>query len=144
MWWGEFYALGLGACADQFLIGTQQVAWLNFTAVSNQPSALPTLFLDDIIGRQPDGTAVRNFAPQSGRVVVVGEEPLLEALRTTNGLVQFLLYAPVGTTNEVQTNHGVPSSSWAPWGQVVMTNLLQSLPPVSPTKQALFLRAIRQ
>ena len=55
-------------------------ARLPFTAVTNQQSAFVTLSLDDTVGLQPDGTAVRNFAAQSGRVVVIGEEPLVEAL----------------------------------------------------------------
>ena len=38
--------------------------------------------------RQPDGTEVRNFAPQAGRVVVVGAEPLLEAVLSTNRQAQ--------------------------------------------------------
>ena len=78
----DVFDLSLTTCAGQFLIGTQQVAWLHFTAVSNLPSAFVDLNLDNTVGYQQDGTPVRNFAPQSGRLVVVGEEPLLQAVFT--------------------------------------------------------------
>ena len=72
------FALSLTTCSNQFLIGTQQLAWLHFTAVTNKPSAFVNLNLDNAEGRQADGSVVRNFAPQSGRLVIVGEEPLLD------------------------------------------------------------------
>src|SRR5206468_6476521 len=71
---------------------TQQVAWLNFTAATGQSSAFVSLKLDNGVGLQPDGTEVRNFAPQAGRTVVVGNEPLLEAVLTSNRQPALILY----------------------------------------------------
>ena len=59
---------------DQSLIGTQRVTWLHFATVSNQSSAFVYLNLDNTVGQQPDGTEVRNFAPQSGRLVIIAVE----------------------------------------------------------------------
>jgi hypothetical protein len=139
---GESYTVALGTCSNQFLIGTQQVAWLHFTAVSNQTSAFVPLRLHDPVGLQPDGTEVRNFAPQAGRVVVVGEEPLLEALRTTNGQVEIILYSRVGLTNVVETTVQLPvEGAWPPFVEIVATNLFNRLPSFAPGNQQRFYRA---
>jgi hypothetical protein len=73
---------------------------------------------------QPAGVVVSNLFAQAGRVVVVGEEPLLEALRSTNGFIQVMLYAPTQSTNRVDaTSELPPIGTWSLWQQVSMTNL---------------------
>jgi hypothetical protein len=140
----NFYEITLTTCPNQSLIGTQQVAWLHFTAISNQSSAFVPLLLDNAVGLQPDGTEVRNFAPQAGRVVIVGEEPLLEALPSTNGQVQVILYARPGATHLLQTTVELPAQgSWSPWQQVTPTSLIHAM-PLPTTNQTLFIRALRQ
>jgi hypothetical protein len=137
-----FHTLSFSTCSNQFLIGTQQVAWLHFTAISNQSSAFVPLLLDNTVGHQPDGSEVRNFAPQAGRVVVVGEEPLLEALRTVNGQVGIILYSLVGVTNVVETTVQLPvDGAWLPFAEIVATNLFNHLPPFTPGNQQRFYRA---
>jgi hypothetical protein len=139
------YLAALGTCSNQFLVGTQQVAWLVITAVANQQSAFVPVEIGPSIGTQPDGTFVTNYVTQAGRVVIVGAEPLLEAGRSTNGLVQVILYAPVGTTNTVQTTTQLPvTGPWTPWQQITPTNLVTPLPPLSATNRTLFLRAARE
>jgi hypothetical protein len=113
------------------------------TARTNQSSAFVPVEIGPSIGTQSDGGFVTNYVTQAGTVIVVGEEPLLEAMRSTNGLVQVLLYAPVGSTNEMQLSAELPAVTWTPWYQTGMTNLLQALPPLTPTNRTLFLRAVR-
>ncbi len=137
------YTATLGTCSNLFLVGTQQVAWLVVTAVTNQHSAFVPVQIGPSVGTEADGTLVTNYVTQAGQVVVVGEEPLLEAVRSTNGLVQVLLYAINGTTNLVQTAGDPTTQAWATWQQVMPTNLLQALPPFAATNRALFFRAIR-
>ena len=142
---GEHYVITLATCTNQSLIGTQQVAWLVLTAVTNQHSAFVPVEIGPSIGAQPDNTLVTNYVTQAGRVVIVGAEPLFEALRSTNGLVQTILYAPVGSTNAVQTSRDLPATGlWTTWQQLGVTNLLQALPPLPATNRTLFIRAIRQ
>jgi hypothetical protein len=86
---------------------------------------------------------VTNYVTQSGTVIVVGEEPLLEAVRSTNRLVQTLLYAPAGSTNVVFASSNLASTSWTQWQQVSMTNILKALPPLSATNGPVFQRAVR-
>jgi hypothetical protein len=139
------YLLSFATCANQSLIGTQQVAWLNFTASSNQSSAFVPLNLDQITGHQPNGSAVANFAPQAGRVVIVGVEPLLEAVADPSRQVIITLYAAVNSTNDLTTAAGLSAPiSWLPWQQVVMTNLFSDFPVAAPTNALQFFRALRE
>jgi RHS repeat-associated protein len=139
----SLYLVTLTTCSNS-LVGTQQVAWLLLTAASNQHSAFVPVEIGPSIGTQPDGTIITNYVTQSGMVVVVGEEPLLEALRSTNGMVQVILYALPGTTNSLQQSNELPLQGvWMPWQQIIPTNLLHAPPPLSPTNRAMFLRAVR-
>jgi hypothetical protein len=139
------YLLSFATCTNQSLIGTQQVAWLNFTAISNLSSAFVALNLDQITGREPNGSAVANFAPQAGRVVIVGVEPLLEAVVDPGHQVIVTLYAAVSSTNDLTTASGLSAPiSWLPWQQVVMTNLFRDFSVSAPTNALHFFRALRE
>jgi hypothetical protein len=125
--------LAVATCSNQWLIGTQQLAWLHFDTVANQSSALVPLVLDNSVGLQSDGTEARNFAPQAGRVLVVGDEPLLEAIRTDNGEVRLILYSNLGLTNRLEfTGQLGVGPAWQPAGELVATNLFNQLPPFVP------------
>jgi len=114
-------------------------------ALPNQSSAFVPVTLNNILGVQPDGTVVSNLFAQAGRVVIVGEEPLLEITRTGSDQVQFDLYAPTDTTNRVEiTEHLPPNEAWTLLESIGMTNLFHALPPYSVTNQSLFIRAIRE
>ena len=138
------YLLTLATCPDQFLIGTQHVAWLNFTAATGQSSAFVSLKLDNGVGRQPDGTEVRNFAPQAGRVVVVGEEPLLEAILASNRQPALILYGRPGPDYVIE---GKPrwdtSLPWQVAWEGTQTNLFLQIQPIGGTNRMMFFRARR-
>ncbi len=141
---GERYLITLTTCTNQSLIGTQQVAWLVLTAVTNRPSAFVPVEIGPSIGTQPDGTLTTNYVTQTGTVVVVGEEPLLESTRTTNGLVQLFLYSKTGVTNRVQSTLSLPvPGPWTEWQQIIPSNILQNLTPLPPTNRVMIFRAVR-
>ncbi|MCW5553063.1 MAG: hypothetical protein KIS67_13000 [Verrucomicrobiae bacterium] len=132
------------ACPSQWLIGTQQVAWLNFTAILAQPSAFVPLEFTDLMGIMANGTSVANFAPQAGRVVVVGEEPLLEASRMQDNQIQLLQYAIPGSLVEVQWADNIPlTGGWSPAVETTQTNLVQETGRFAPAGPSRFFRAIR-
>ncbi len=137
-----FHLVSFGACPTQFLVGTQQIAWLHFTTVSNQSSAFLSLNLDNAVGRKLDGSEVRNFAPQSGRVVIVGQEPLLEALIDTNRQPAMILYGQPGPGYVIESK---PALSFVfPWEVAwrgEQTNLFQQLPIITDANRTLFFRA---
>ena len=125
------YRLNLVTCQGQWLIGTQQVAWLNFTTASNQSSAFAGLSFTNLAGSQPDGTPVANFAPQSGRLVVLGEEPLLEMVRNTNRQPLLILYGKPASGYSVEWRTNVLSGKWQPvlTSLTVPTNLFLTFSP---------------
>jgi hypothetical protein len=93
---------------------------------------------------------VSNFFAGAGRVVVVGQEPLLQALPSPNGHIQLHLYALPGTTNLIQSaatlSQGGPGfavSSAFP-NPITATNLVNLLTPIPATNRALFFRPVRQ
>ena len=139
----SFQQLNLMACANQWLMGTQQVAWLNFTAATNQSSAFVSLQFTNLRGYEPDGTPVANFAPQAGRVVVVGQEPLLECVRGTNAQPQLILYGKPAITCAIEWRANLVVGNWGNvlTGLTVPTNLWLSVSP-PPSGSALnFYRA---
>ena len=138
----SLYWLSLPACSNRFLIGTQQVAWLYFTTVSNQSSAFVSLQLDNTVGFQQDGTEARNFAPQSGRLVIIGNDPLLEAFIATNRQPSLNLYGKPGPSYVVETATDVRG----PWTTNQVTTLTDLWTPLTvPANQPQqFYRAKRQ
>jgi RHS repeat-associated protein len=138
------YRLELVACPGTFLSGTQQVAWLHFAAVTNQSSAFVGLAFTDLAGHQADGNSVANFAPQAGRVVVIGEEPLLECVRATNGQPALILYGKLAAGYAVESATNLTVSAWQPvLTDLTLTNLWRELTlPPSPSR-ANYFRALR-
>jgi hypothetical protein len=141
---GDRYWLDLATCPSQWLIGTQQVAWLHFTTVPDQSSAFVTLALDNIVGQSADGTAVRNFASQAGRIVVVGEEPLLEAFLPEDGEPALYVYARPGETVVVETTTNIEAPVWEARAPVVMTSLFEVIKPVCIQPCTIYCRARRE
>lgn len=138
--------LNFVACPGQSLIGTQQVAWLNFITVSNQSSAFVRLEFTDLVGRMADGTPVANFAPQSGRVVVIGEEPLLEMVHGTNTQPLLFLYGQPASGYTIETRPNLASGAWqaAVPGLTITTNLWLEFPPPASASRENYYRALRQ
>jgi hypothetical protein len=129
---------------ERYLIGTQQVAWLHVTTLSNQSSAFLNLDLDNTVGMQPEGKEVRNFAAQSGHLVIIGEEPLLEAGFDTSQAPTVMIYAKPGSTVVWETAPAIgPEASWTPHPSITMTNLWVQL-PAPPNVPQQFYRARRE
>jgi hypothetical protein len=138
-----YYAITFGTCTNQLLPGSQQIAWLVVAAATNQPSAFVRVAIGPTTGSQPDGSQLSSYLQQAGRVVVVGEEPLVEAGPAGNGYIQLTLYALPGTTNQFQTAETLPPQGWLPGQQVIPANLTTTLPPQPVTNQMLFFRVRR-
>jgi hypothetical protein len=135
--------LSFATCDGQFLVGTQQIAWLHFDTVSNATSAFIQLNFVDTVGQQPDGTPVKNFAPQSGTLVVIGEQPLLQALIDRSGQTSLVLYGKLGWNCRLErTTELSPGGSW---NEVLRTNLPDLYTPVTinPPDSRSFYRSVR-
>lgn len=122
--------------------GTQQVAQISFLAVSNQVSAFVPLELQAIDARRSDTTAISTVFADSGRVVVVAEQPLLEALFATEGGRELVVYGKPGAYYEllVTTSLATPVV-WKHWSWLTQTSLRETVSEVNPGYSPAFFRA---
>ena len=96
------------------------------------------------IGTQLDGTQVTNFLTQAGRVVIIGTQPLLEGMLSSNGLMTATLYGDIGANYAlIATTNLTPPITWSTQQQVRLTNSFQRLTPLIATNGSVFLRAIK-
>ena len=118
-------------------------ATLGVTAHSNQSSAFVWIQLPAVDAQRLDGSMVTNAYGLSGRIVVVGEEPLLEALHAPSNQVSLLQYAPTGSMMTIQARTNAFSGNWQPLLQNTQSNLIQASSNMVPNLPMLFFRAIR-
>lgn len=135
--------VGLNFQTNHTLLLSSNVATLDFTAFSNQSSAFVWLTLPAVAARRVDGSVVTNTYGLSGRVVVVGKEPLLEALRAPSNQVLLLQYALPDSVIGLQWTTNVAGGVWQFSSSVTQTNLMQEGGRFTPSVPALLFRAIR-
>ncbi len=137
--------IGFSTSAGQVLQNGRLVGYLDFTAASTE-SAFVSLMISNVIAVQANGVPITRTRAVSGRVVVVGSEPLLEALPLANNQPALMLYGLPGTSCVVQsTSDEGNSKHWQTVWQGTLTNLSQRIQPpgVGGSRLTLF-RAVRQ
>lgn len=137
--------VSLTACSGQALSATQQqIAELCFTAGSNQPSAILPLWIGDIHPVRANGAPVTDTGSQRGKIVVVAENPMVEAAFDTNCSPLLVLYGVPSVTNTIESTTVLrPNGSglWWPVWQGLITNLVNPMPPPLWTNNPTFFRA---
>jgi hypothetical protein len=106
--------------------GPTNIAMLCFDAVATQSAFVPVLLSNLVITNQ--GGGVPGATGFGGRVVIIADQPLLEAGLGTNRQRLFTLYGHPNTDYEINysTNLGVPSP-WSPgWTNTVPATLSYS------------------
>ena len=136
--------LHLPARSGQVIVGAKQLAQFSFQATAGKPSAFVPLKITQATGTKPGSTLVNNVTSQSGRLILVGAEPLLENTRSSNGVLGLTLYATpmlsyaLEYTSQLGTN--------AVWMRLPPLAITQLITPVSgPTGSfsQLFYRALQ-
>lgn len=125
------------------VMGPTNIAMLCFNAVATQSAFVPVLLSDLVITNQ--GGGVPGATGFGGRVVIVADQPLLEASLGTNRQRLLTIYGHPNTDYEIDysTNLGAPSP-WLPgWTNTVPATLSLSGPIPGPQSNApvLLLRA---
>ena len=136
------YRIQLGAAPGQHLAGEQIVSHLRFTALSGLPSTFVPLEILTVNARQSDGQPVPRALGSDGRVVYLGNEPLLEILRGQSHFDLTLYGSPAPSYTIESTATLVPTITWAPYWQGPSSNLFQVI-SVAPTNQMKYFRARR-
>lgn len=121
------------------LQGSQQIAQLNLTAASNQPSAFVPLLPQTPAGTNADASVAGNFSLQPGRAVIIGAQSLLELQRVAGGL-NLVLYGIPGDSYQIQSATNL-AGNWSNYLLAPMTNLTQVFPTLNPAAAAEFFRA---
>jgi hypothetical protein len=107
--------------------GEHRLADLRFTAVAGQTSAFVPLLINEVAAWTTNGTLVGNTVGVAGQLVVIGEQPLLEAMLSTNGQRILILYGRPGTNYiiEATTDLANPLGWQSASPSIGMSNLVQ-------------------
>ena len=100
------------------LYGPTKIGELGFTTLPDQPSAFVSLPIVDVTGLKPDGSTAANAFGLSGRVVMLGEAPLLECL-LSNGSPLLILYGKPASGYGIDTRTDLVFGDW----QTVLSDL---------------------
>ncbi|HKQ40044.1 MAG TPA: putative Ig domain-containing protein, partial [Verrucomicrobiae bacterium] len=139
---GNRYRVQLGAAASQHFAGEQIVSHLRFTALSGLPSTFVPLEVLTVTARQTDGEPVPRALGSDGRVVYLGNEPLLEILPRQDHLDLTLYGIPAPSYTIESKTSLVPTVNWAQYWQGPSSNLSEVF-SVPPTNQMRYFRARR-
>ena len=128
--------------AGESFQGDAALASLRFTALPSGPSLILPLLMKDLEARRFDGGLITNPTAEHGRVIIVGEEPVLEALRSPLGTHQLTLYGRPGRAYEIESTAVVPGGSG--WNTVARFPMMAPIHdiPLSATNAHTFYRAV--
>jgi hypothetical protein len=136
------YLLGFTAASGQLLQGNQPLAQLNFTTVAGQSSAFVAFAPQSLQAQRGDGSSVANIVVQPGRVVIVGNEPLLESSIGPGPSRNLALYGKPWSSYEIQYSTDLSNpAGWRDLMPVPMTNLMQMIYGLDSSKSIVFYRA---
>jgi RHS repeat-associated protein len=136
--------ISLSTTPGQSLQGTQQISWLNFQAVTNQPSSFISLPVIGIAGLKPNAAPYSYYASQAGSVALVEDKPLLQPIISSNLMRNLILYGKLGTNYQLQftTNLGLPSD-WQALLDYTQTNGVINL-GLDSSNPVIFYRLLQQ
>lgn len=139
---GNSFRVSFAVSAGQALQGGEELAQLNFTAISNQSSAFVPLIPQSMQGAGADGSALNNVRVQAGRVVIIGSQPLLDSLISSNRTRELALYGIPGRSYQIQSATTVTGANgWKNVERVPMTNQVETISGLDTNAASIFYRA---
>jgi hypothetical protein len=137
----DLLRLSFTAASGENLLGSQQIALLNLTAASNQPTALLPLALRKPLGTNADASVSNLFTLQAGSAIILGPQPLLQ-MQLVAGSRNLVLYGIPGQSYQIQESANLAQAGgWTNYLLVPMTNLTQVFANLDPAPATLFFRA---
>jgi len=133
--------LHLPALSNQSITGSKQIANFNFKAVTNQHSAFVPVGINQLTATKSGGALVTNLDYESGRIVVVGRESLLENTISENGGQNLTLYA--NPMHSYSIEYSTNSDVWVRMHPLAVTQLVTSVSGVPTTSPSIFYRAVQ-
>ncbi len=142
---GGLLSVSFSPTNGQSIQASQVLGHLDFTVVATQSMFVP-LVISNVVAIQSNGVPLVRTLAGSGRVAVVANEPLLEAVASTNLQPFLILYGQTGSNYVVQstTDPAIQSASWRTAWQGQPTNLSQVLPlTITNNQNVLFFRSFK-
>lgn len=133
--------LHLPALSNQTITGSKQIANFNFKAVTNQHSAFVPVEITQLAATKTGGPLVTNLSYESGRIVVVGRESLLENTISENGGQDLTLYA--NPMHSYSIEYSTNSDFWVRMHPLAITQMVNSISGVPTTSSSIFYRAVQ-
>jgi hypothetical protein len=138
---GTNYTLSFRAAAGGSISGQGPAVSLSFVS-TNDTSAFVPIRPTAILARKTDLTAVPPMLASSGRMVLVGNEPLVEATVEATGR-KLTLYGKPWASFEIQGSSNVGTgTTWQIVARVPMTNLVYSISGLNTNERTKFYRAL--
>jgi hypothetical protein len=104
----------------QIILGSNEIAQLNFMANPGQRSAAVPLDLMPFDATRADGVLLTKRPAQPGRVVIVGEEALLEVSRSPMGTRNLVLYGKPSVSYLVEYTTNLSNPAWTSLATIVL------------------------
>jgi hypothetical protein len=117
-------SFALGTWGGQLLQGPALAGTVFFSAPSNASAFVP-LGVVNIQGTKSDGTPVGSAIGLGGRVVVIGNQPLLEASLGTNAQRLLRVYGNPGEAYQLNLSTNLATTNWLYAWHFPQTNLAQ-------------------
>jgi CARDB/Immunoglobulin I-set domain len=141
------YALSLTLNPALSTGNTRTLAQLGFAAVLQPNSAIVPLVVTQPSGVQANGQVAAKPGSANGRVIIVGNQPVLDlesgAAAPTNLLL--VLYGAYGSNYVITTGTNLANpGTWTPLTGFVLTNAFQVINAGGATNREQFFRAVRQ
>lgn len=134
--------LSFVAAGGANMLGSRQVAQLDFATAANDDSAFVSLWPQSLQGSNTDGSTPAAFDGIPGRVVIVGPQPLLDT--QFQGISRNLvLYGIPNDSYQIQysTNLAAGNGGWANLLRVPLTSLWEVISNIEPAPPQIFFRA---
>jgi hypothetical protein len=137
------WLLHMRAGQGQIILGSNQISRLNFTANPGQRSVAVPLDLMPFGATRTDGVFLTNRPVQSGRVVIVGEEALLEVSRGPTSTRNLVLYGKPSVSYLVEYTTNLSNPSWGALATIVLpSTMTASVSGINAQPEEIFCRAV--
>ncbi len=135
--------LHMEAGPGQVMLGSNEIAQLNFTAVTGQGSSAVPLLLQPFTATRADGVLLSGRPAQSGRVVIVGQESLLEIIKGPTGTRNLILYGKPFTTYLVEYTTDLSTPTWTTLASLNLpATMTASVSGIDAAPDEIFCRAV--
>jgi hypothetical protein len=138
---GTNYTLSFRAASGSSISGQGAAVMLSFVSTNHTSTFVPVR-PSSIVARKADQATIPPLLASAGRMVLVGNEPLVEATVEATGR-KLTLYGRPWASFEIQGSSNMgPGGQWQLVARVPMTNLVYSISNLNTNERTQFFRAL--